>query len=193
MELDPCGSAFVVFNKKSSEPRDAGVVNFPSMKTIVRVGGPWSVRFDAERGGPMGPVVMPELGDWSLSSDTRIRYYSGSATYTARCVLPELSAREQLYLDLGAVGVMADVRVNGKPAGGVWTPPWRVSISGLAKAGENTIEIEVVNTWANRLIGDSKLPVKDRRTWVAVPAAQPSDALMPSGLLGPVTVRSIHE
>ncbi|MBK7257973.1 MAG: glycoside hydrolase family 2 [Ignavibacteriae bacterium] len=190
MELDPYGSAFVIFNRMNTAQHDPQAVNFPALKTVARVDGPWTIRFEADRGGPADPVFMPVLTDWAQSRDARIRYYSGSATYTTRVVLPARDTREMLYLDLGSVGVMAEVRVNGKAAGGVWTPPWRVSIGDLAREGENTIEIEVVNTWANRLIGDSKLPVKDRRTWVAVPAAQPSDALMPSGLLGPVTIRS---
>jgi hypothetical protein len=60
------------------------------------------------------------------------------------------------------------------------------------KSGENALEIEVVNTWANRLIGDSRLPAKKRATWATVNAFKPKDALEPSGLLGPVTVKAVR-
>lgn len=193
MAFDPFGSAFLVFNRNAPAQRDQQKVNFPEMAVVATLDGPWTVRFEADKRGPADPVTMETLVDWSRSNDPRIRYYAGSATYATRVVLAARDPHEALYLDLGNVGVMAEVRVNGRPAGGVWTPPWRVGIAGLVHAGENTIEIDVVNTWANRLIGDSRVPLKERRTWVAVPAAQPSDTLMPSGLLGPVTIRSVRE
>jgi hypothetical protein len=192
MQWDPYGSAFVVFRRSTPAMQEVKTANFPVMRAVTTVAGPWTVRFDAARGGPADPVNIAVLGDWSVNKDDRIRYYSGAATYITHVMLEDAVAKKELYLDLGAVGVMAEVRVNGRPAGGVWTAPWRVAITGLARPGENTIEIDVVNTWANRLIGDSRLPEKERRTWVAVPAAKSTDQLMPSGLLGPVTILSTH-
>jgi hypothetical protein len=48
--------------------------------------------------------------------------------------------------------------VNGKPAGNVWKPPYRLDITSLVRNGENDLEIEVANLWPNRLIGDEQLP-----------------------------------
>jgi hypothetical protein len=87
---------------------------------------------------------------------------------------------------------MADMKVNGQTAGGVWTAPWQVDVTGLVKTGENTLEIDVVNTWANRLIGDSRLPEKDRKTWTTFSTSNPADSLEPSGLMGPVTITSVR-
>jgi hypothetical protein len=123
------------------------------------------------------------------------------------------STIHHLFLDFGSVEVMARVRVNGQDCGIVWKPPYRVDITGAARAGQNELEISVVNLWVNRLIGDEQLPVdaewKDFETLLAWPAwftngtPRPSGRytfttcrhyrkdtpLLPSGLLGPVTVR----
>ena len=60
---------------------------------------------------------------------------------------------------------MARVKLNGRDLGVVWCPPWRVEIpAGLIKEQGNQLGLEVVNFWPNRLIGDAKLPVDQRRT-----------------------------
>jgi beta-galactosidase/beta-glucuronidase len=134
---------------------------------------------------------MIALEDWSGSKDEKIRYYAGTAVYNTSVVLGAVPAGETVYLDLGKVGIMAEVKVNGQSAGGVWTAPYRVDISKLVIAGENSIEVTVVNNWVNRLIGDSKLPEKERKTWINVNDIKPSDPLQSSGLLGPVTIVSV--
>ncbi len=103
---------------------------------------------------------MATLEDWSKSKDEKIRYYAGSAVYLNKVVLNAVPEGETVYLDLGKVGNMAEVKVNGQSAGGVWTAPYRVDVTKLVTAGENNIEVTVVNNWVNRLIGDSKLPEK---------------------------------
>jgi hypothetical protein len=90
------------------------------------------------------------------------------------------------------------VRLNRQDRGIVWTDPWSVELTGALKAGENELEIDVVNTWVNRLIGDAALPPRKRitKTNVALQSGprtlkpyqgfSSEDPLMPSGLLGPV-------
>ena len=100
----------------------------------------------------------------------------------------ETGKGSRIFLDLGDVMVLASVRVNWKDAGGVWTFPYRLDISNLVKAEENTLEITVYNNWRNRLIADEKLPEEERKTWTNNQPYEAGDDLQPSGLLGPVTI-----
>ncbi len=59
-------------------------------------------------------------------------------------------------LDLGAVGEMASVRLNGQDLGTWWSPPFRRDVTHALRGGENQLEIRVTNYWANRLIGDEQ-------------------------------------
>ena len=58
------------------------------------------------------------------------------------------------------------------------------------KEGENNLTIKITNLWPNRLIGDQNLEEKERVTWASVSLYKPTDPLLPSGLLGPVTLRT---
>lgn len=107
------------------------------------------------------------MQDWTESTDPSIRYFSGKAIYTNRITLDKLP-QKALYLDLGKVMVMAKVKINGQYVGGVWTTPYRLPVGDFLRKGENLIEVEVVNNWRNRLIGDASLPEKERGTWTNV-------------------------
>jgi hypothetical protein len=144
------------------------------------------VHFDPQWGGPSS-VVFDKLMDWTKRPEAGIRHYSGTATYQKRFDLPAITANRRAYIDLGAVASMARVRLNGRELGTVWCAPWRVEITGAMRATDNQLEIEVVNTWANRLIADSGLPEGERLTVVAEDMRPKADSpLMAAGLLGPV-------
>jgi len=126
---------------------------------------------------------MAAPSDWSQNDDPAIRFYSGTAVYKNTVSIAPTSAGARQYLDLGKVGAMAKVKINGKYAGGAWTPPYRVDITGLTKEGDNEVEIEIVNTWQNRIIGDAQLPEAERILKPASAAMQPDKPLQESGLL----------
>ena len=151
------------------------------------VEGPWTVDFAASAGNPAFSRMFEKLTDWTASDDEAVKFYSGNAVYKNTFTL-ETGKGSRIFLDLGDVMVLASVRVNGKDAGGVWTFPYRLDISNLVKAGENTLEITVYNNWRNRLIADEKLPEGERKTWTNNQPYEAGDDLQPSGLLGPVTI-----
>ncbi|MDR2764355.1 MAG: hypothetical protein LBB90_04925, partial [Tannerella sp.] len=71
---------------------------------------------------------------------------------------------------------------------GVWTAPYCLNVSQYLKHGENTLEIEVVNTWVNRIIGDLNLPKDQRKVCPSYNSWRANSPLQPSGLIGPVTL-----
>ena len=124
------------------------------------------MRFESDeiKRGIATPVVFQTLSDLSKNDNPQIKYYSGTTLYKTSCnVKTSDLKKEKVYLDLGKAGVMAKVKINGQYAGGAWTAPWRVDITSFVKDGSNEIEVETVNTWANRIIGDRLLPEAERK------------------------------
>lgn len=200
LDLPEHGSVFVVFRKQSTEGR--GAVHAASDRrppASVELSGPWEVRFQAGRGAPE-KAVFETLADWTTHADPGIKYFSGTATYRKSLDVTAEQAARRAVLQLGSVAALAQVRLNGKDLGVVWTAPWQVELTGALKAGKNELEIEVTNAWANRLVGDAGLPPEQRitvsnmqfekgkRTLKAFQGFASEDALQPSGLVGPVRI-----
>ncbi|GAB2792638.1 hypothetical protein GCM10027275_41960 [Rhabdobacter roseus] len=158
--------------------------------------GTWQVSFDPAWGGPE-TTDFPKLISWTTSADERIRHYSGAATYRQTFSYPVPPAKnERVYLDLGEVEKVAEVWLNDQPLGISWTRPHRFDLTPYLRPGENSLRVEVINTWANRIIGDltstqkyTNTNVKERGSrellWTETP-------LIRSGLLGPVTLQTIQ-
>ena len=145
------------------------------------------------------------LSAWDQHADAAIKYFSGAATYRKSFELTGAQAAQPVRLQLGDVKCLAQVRLNGRDLGVVWTAPWAVELTGAVQPGRNDLEIVVVNTWVNRLIGDAALPPEKRttqtnvglqigkRTFKAFQGFASEDPLMPSGLLGPVRLEFFQE
>ena len=188
LELDPCGSVFVVFNEVIPATRQGTTTaNYPKYEPLIEISGPWMVSFDPAWGGPK-EVVFDVLTSWIDHPMAVIQGYSGKATDRKKLTIETLDAGE-VVLDLGQVEDLgiARVRLNGKDLGVVWTEPHRVDITGVLKKGSNDLEVTVVNSWRNRLIADEKLPQEQRLTHTNIQVT-PQWMPRPSGLLGPVTV-----
>jgi hypothetical protein len=130
-----------------------------------------------------------QLVSWTMRSEPGIKYYSGTAIYEKSFDLQQSASsnpQSKLWLDLGSVRELAEVKVNGQSCGIVWTPPFRADITGAVKPGENKLEIEVVNFWPNRIIGEASLPPAQRLTRTNIRKLTANTPLMGSGLFGPV-------
>ncbi|MCX7819515.1 MAG: glycosyl hydrolase [Kiritimatiellae bacterium] len=187
------------------------------------VRGRWTITFPAGRGAPPS-VALDELVDLSLHADPGVRHFSGTATYSIDFELPpgiSESGDQELWLDLGAVHVIASVRLDGRELGTVWAPPFRLRLDPPPAPGRHRLEVRVTNLWVNRLIGDARFPDDDVRwvpsragervpiewpEWLLRGGARPSGRiafltrggiysagalLAPSGLVGPVVVRTV--
>jgi hypothetical protein len=205
LEFDAAQSWFVVFRDQGTATADNAFVRYEEVESLDL---PWKVRFDRNWGSDK-QHAFPQLSDWSKARDPLVRYYSGTGTYRSSFILEKVPD-ETLFLDLGRVEVVARVRLNGKDLGVSWRPPHCFAVGDALRARRNTLEIEVANTWVNRLVGDEQLPLdgdwKDWETLMQWPDWFPEvktrlsgrytfttarhytkqSPLQPSGLLGPI-------
>jgi hypothetical protein len=157
LEFAPTQSFFLVLRKPIRQLTTQNP-NFRALRRVMELGGDWQVSFDPKWGGPAKAVDFATLTDWTTSDEPGIRYYSGTAIYRKRIKLAAELLGRRLHLDLGVVRHVAEVSINGKHLGVVWTAPWSIEVSGAMTTAVNEIEIAVTNVWANRLIGDEQQP-----------------------------------
>ncbi|QPH40206.1 glycosyl hydrolase [Pedobacter endophyticus] len=188
LKLPANGSVFVIFEKQTESKQLQAGSNWSNFKTTQDISRNWQAKFDTAYGGPLKQVIFNELSDWTKNADSSVKYYSGTAVYTKNFIFNG-NAKDKVWIDLGEFASIAEVKINGINCGTLWTTPHRLEISKALKKGENKIEIEVTNTWANRLIGDSKLTQDKRITNTTAPFRLEGKPLNPAGLLGPVVLK----
>lgn len=189
-------------------------VHVTSVPRPIVLTGPWELTFPPDLGAPAHATV-DSLVSWTSNTDEGIKYFSGTATYTKEFFLPKhlLQPENSLELDLGRVSVIAEVTLNGQHVGTLWKSPFRVNIDDFVQKGENTLEVHITNLWPNRLIGDEQeSPDFERKgrgiekwpDWLLNQSERPENRftfstyqhwekdaeLQPSGLLGPVIIRT---
>lgn len=209
LQFEAYQSFFIVFTRNDRNIPSQRK-NFSAVAQIDTLKGSWNVSFDPYWGGPK-KVVFDSLVDWILRPEKGIKYYSGTAVYAKSFDFPSAGnagKNQRMYLNLGVVKDMAHVWLNGKDLGIVWTAPWHVDITGIVKQKDNHLKISVANLWPNRLIGDQqfeddgikngkfpgwllkgqKRPGK-RYTFTTYNPYKKDSPLLPSGLIGPVTIQ----
>jgi len=168
--------------------------------------GPWTIAFP-EAG--IAARRRDALTSWDADDDTR--FFSGVATYETTVEIAAMPRGATATLDFGPEKALepadkgpgmrawldapvrdaAVVTVNGKRAGSVWCPPYRLDISAFVRPGTNTLSIRVGNTALNHMAGR---PLPDYRLLNLrygerfQPQGMELIRPLPSGLLGPVTL-----
>jgi hypothetical protein len=187
LEFSRKGSCFIIF-RQSNKNTINKIANFTTYKEVQNIKGNWKVKFTGNVNPPFFRTFN-QLNDWSVSDDKGVKYFCGKATYSIDFLFNE-KLSEELYLNLGRVESLAKVYLNGKEVTTLWCYPYRTNVSEFLKKGTNKLEIEIINQWWNRLIGDEQpgeiktTNVSARLFWKA------NDKLVPSGLLGSVVLET---
>jgi hypothetical protein len=184
LAMRPYDAFFVVFRKPARSP--AGVARKVAWRPVQILDHGWDVAFQSGRGAPPS-AHLESLSSLSDSTDPGVRYFSGTATYSTTFRATPLRAGQKAKLDLGRIGDVAEVSVNGVSVGAAWDAPYEVDVTKALRPGENKVEVKVADLWVNRLIGD-KQPGARKITFTTAPTYKPDAPLRPSGLMGPVTL-----
>ena len=191
LTLDPWGSTIVEFGSSAPPPKPAA--NPKEIGQPVSLAGSWKV------GWPSFSATMDRLRSWTEYPE--VRFFSGKAGYETVVEVPRdrFKPGTRFVLDLGEVRELADVRINGVPAGVAWKMPYRLDVTGRLKPGRNAIRIDVSNLLINHVLS---LPVRDYSDVEArypigtrVPRGREKELQkvpLPSGLLGPVVIRTLE-
>lgn len=190
LRLPPYGSMFVVASDSVGRPWYGNAAGPPRRPRVAEVDGPWRVTFHPIVGPATGPLEWDTLDALDEHADPAVRHFAGQVVYETKLNVGLRAEDVSHWIDLGKVGPIAEVRLNGHPCGVAWTAPWRVDVSDAVLPGENRLEIIVSTTWRNRLIGDQQLPEEDRSTWTTGDPPPADASLQPFGLLGPVRLET---
>lgn len=189
--LDVNESCFIVFldDGKSQNGILAFDMNYPQKNVVQKIQGPWNIHFVNKDLKQDFMVCTDSLFDWSKSEDDRIKYFSGTAVYSTSFTLSDKDLSEdEYYLSIDTLHSIGKVRLNNEDVETLWTPPYRVNISPYLREGDNKLEIAVTNTWVNQLVYQSSYSVEKRDTWTLIDVIKPDHPLMPSGIVGEISI-----
>ena len=206
LDLAPYESRLIFFSTDAMTAQPQ-----PEQRETVRtdLSRQWKVAF----GQGASPMEMGPLESWTNLPGKQ--FYSGRATYQKSFDLSPASLPQgaRLLLDFGQgttvpvpsppgednmrayleppVREAAEVYVNGKLAGVVWRPPFRLDVTAYVRQGANDLRIVVGNSAINTMAGQPPTDYRllwDRYGMRFVPQDMQSLHPLPSGILGPVTL-----
>lgn len=151
----------------------------------------WSIAFQDNRGAPTGIQKLRSFSSWTEWPDPGVRYFSGTATYRTE-IDGAHAAGDHVILVLSDVHEICSVRLNGKPVGTIWAMPYRLDLTADLANGKNTLELDVTNLWANRIIGDAQPGNPRTYTSTNIRKYKDNSPLLRSGLIGPVSIEKVH-
>ncbi|MFH1744461.1 MAG: glycosyl hydrolase [bacterium] len=183
-------------DKRFSEQARVGNIPAP-----FRIGGEWKMTLEA----PYFPRVQQTFTHLiSWTEDPATESFSGTGRYEIEFDLPSdyVSGDLILELDLGKVGNIAEVQLNGTPIGVSWMRGQKLDITKAVHAGKNNMVILVTNTLINRVshfkepppVPESLVPhFGSGKTGISADQRGPIGfkPLPASGLLGPVKIYAL--
>jgi len=197
LRFDAAESGFVMFREKKLPKHPQ-----PVEKALYRLPDTWDIDFHNQWTSERYTFTQSPLFDWTQSSDNKIKYFSGTATYKTAFELPDapshahdskgpLSIRQ---LEFENIGVIATVYVNGQEAGTLWTKPYRLCIDSFLKQGKNELEIQVTNVWRNKIVDKlNNINPENNIFMLAYPSRDSYGTwLAPSGLWGDVKIITLE-
>jgi hypothetical protein len=200
LQLHPGESVILrTFTETDTAPTLAPHRPFGAAGEPTVLSGTWDVAF--VEGGPSlpPPLKLGTLSSWTEAGGEDAKAFAGAARYRLEFDAPASPDAADWLLDLGDVRESARVTLNDQPVGTLWSLPFRTTIGKLLKPGRNLLQVEVTNLAANRIrdIDRRGVPWKIMKEINFVDINyKPFDAskwdVMPSGLLGPVTLTPVR-
>jgi hypothetical protein len=188
LDLPARGSAFLCFTRpirrsaREIPSSPAAPQEAPTTSRLLDL--QWQISFDGPDAPP--PYETRELTSWTTRPGAR--FFSGRATYTATFAMPA-GPITRAVLRFEQVREVAEILLNGRRVGAVWTPPLELEITGALQPGENHLQITVANLPVNRVLDlpdpdlaalraayGNRFPTPEEKQLMGEPA--------PSGLIG---------
>lgn len=130
------------------------------------------------------------LAPWT---DSTLANYSGTALYEREFVLPRKPEDERILLDLGVVGLAAEVWLNGRKAGErVWRP-YEIDITDFVRPGANRLLVRIANSNAGWLAQGDALYTPGSWGMKFRSERERLKTLYPNGLEGPVRILAVRQ
>ena len=180
LNLAPDEAGFIVLRHPDTMPLASLYRSDNYSDSVIAINDDWQVDFLLAK--DTLSLLMPELCDWTLLDDDRLKYHSGRAIYHRVFNVAATTENRRVFLRLSGLHAAASLRINGQVAGAIWCSPWEIDVTDYLQEGQNAFEIQVVNQLSNRMIGDLYLPENERSTFATTPIVKPGDKLLPAGI-----------
>ncbi len=181
IDLPPLESLLLVYDNQ------AGVAiemekRYQTQRALT-INTPWQASFQPVQSQPF-TLARFELADLSQSKDPRLNQFAGTVTYKTNINLNPNMTRVQL--DLGMVGDISEVVLNGKSLGVRWYGQHTYDLNQAVRPGSNTLQIKVTTTLNNLT---RTIKEVEAARWYPARGEKP---LVPAGLIGPVAIQYQH-
>ena len=180
LNLAPDEAGFVVLRHPNAMPLASLYRSDNHSDSVIAINNDWQVDFLLAK--DTLSLLMPQLCDWTLLDDERLKYHSGRAIYHRVINVAKIAENRRVFLRLSGLHAAASLRINGQVAGAIWCSPWEIDVTDYLQEGQNALEIQVVNQLCNRMIGDLYLPENQRTTFATTPIVKLGDQLLPAGI-----------